>query len=53
MQITEIDRITAAYERAANLGTIPEARRVQAVAQALGISEEMVREALERVGEAA
>ncbi len=53
MTITQIDRITDAYRRTGELGAIPEAKRIQATAQALGISEEMVREALEREGEAA
>jgi hypothetical protein len=46
MNIVQIDRILAAYERTGLLGTIPEAKRIAAVAQALGISEELVREAL-------
>lgn len=46
MNIVQIDRILAAYERTALLGTIPEAKRVAATAQALGISEELVKEAL-------
>ncbi len=47
MTIVEIDRILAAYERTGLLGTIPESRRIAAVAQALGIGEELVKEALE------
>jgi hypothetical protein len=46
MSTAEIDRIAAAYERACSLGTIPEAKRVAAVAQALGVSEQAVRDAL-------
>jgi hypothetical protein len=46
MNIVQIDRILAAYERTGLLGTIPEAKRVQVTAQALGISEELVKEAL-------
>jgi hypothetical protein len=46
MNIVQIDRILAAYERTGLLGTIPEAKRIAAVAQALGISEELVKEAL-------
>lgn len=46
MTVIEIDRILAAYERTGLLGTIPEAKRVQVTAQALGISEEAVKEAL-------
>jgi hypothetical protein len=53
MTITTIDRILAAYERSGHLGSIPAAKRVQAVAQALGISEELVREALEAQREVA
>lgn len=50
MSITEIDRIVAAYERACEIGSVPSAKRISVVAQALGISEEMVREALEQQG---
>jgi hypothetical protein len=46
MTVIEIDRILAAYERTGLLGTIPEAKRIAATAQALGISEELVKEAL-------
>ena len=53
MNITEIDRITAAAERYDLLGKYPQAEKSARLAHALGISEEMVREALERVGEAA
>lgn len=48
MSITQIEKIQKAYERTGLLGSIPEAKRVQATAQALGISEEMVLEALGR-----
>lgn len=46
--MTETDKanILAAYERTALLGTIPEAKRIAVTAQALGISEELVKEAL-------
>ena len=47
MTIVEIDRILAAYERTGLLGTIPEAKRVAVTAQAMGVSEELVLEALE------
>lgn len=50
VSIIPIEKIQAAYERTATLGTIPEAKRIQATAQALGISEEMVLEALQREG---
>lgn len=50
MTILPIEKICAAYERTGLLGTIPESKRIAATAQALGISEEMVREALEREG---
>lgn len=50
MTIIPIEKIQAAYERTGTLGTIPEAKRVQATAQALGISEEIVLEALGREG---
>jgi hypothetical protein len=46
MNIVQIDRILAAYERAGLFGTIPEAKRIAVTAQALGISEELVKEAL-------
>lgn len=49
MTLEEADRIAAAYERTGHRPGIPEAKRVQATAQALGISVEMVREALELV----
>ena len=48
MTTIPIERIQAAYERTGLLGTIPESKRIAATAQALGISEEMVREAVER-----
>lgn len=48
MTIIPVEKILAAYERTGTLGTIPEAKRVQATAQALGISEEMVLEAMDR-----
>ena len=50
MTIIPIEKILAAYERTANCKGIPESKRIAATAQALGISEEMVREALEREG---
>lgn len=50
MSITQIEKIQKAYERTGLLGSIPESKRIAATAQALGISEEMVREALEREG---
>jgi glycerate kinase len=53
MTILEIDKITAAIERAQGLGTVPSDRVVSVVAQSLGISEELVREAMERAGEVA
>ncbi len=53
MNVTEIDRILAAVERAEKRGTIPKAKVSQEVAQALGISEDMVKEALERAEQAA
>ena len=46
--ITQITKIREAYERANNLGTIPKSKLIQAVAQSLGISEEMVIEAMEQ-----
>ena len=45
MNIVLIDKILAARERAKLLGTVPEAQLDAAVAQAMGIDEEMVREA--------
>lgn len=45
MNIVLIDKILAARERAKLLGTIPEAKLDAVVAQSLGISEELVREA--------
>jgi hypothetical protein len=51
--ILQIDRILAAVERAQGLGTVPSDRVVAVVAQSLGISEEMVREAMERAEEVA
>ena len=53
MSIVQIDRILAAVERAQGLGTIPRDRVVAVVAQSLGITEELVREALDREGVAA
>ena len=50
MSITSIDKILAAYERTGLLGTVQEAKRVAATAQALGIAEALVLEALEREG---
>jgi hypothetical protein len=50
MTIIQIDRTLAAYERTGLLGTIPEAKRIAVVAQSLGISEELVREALQAEG---
>jgi hypothetical protein len=50
MTILQIDRILAAYHRTGDCKGIPESKRISAVAQALGISEEMVREALEAQG---
>lgn len=50
MSITQIDKILAAYERTGLLGTVPEAKRVAATAQALGIAEALVVEALGREG---
>jgi hypothetical protein len=46
MSITEIDRIVAAYERVCKLGTVPRNRLLEVVATSLGISVEMVEEAL-------
>ena len=48
MTIIPIARIQAAYERTGLLGTIPESKRIAATAQAMGISEEMVLDALQR-----
>lgn len=53
MSITQIDKILAAYERTGHCKGIPQAQRVTATARALGISEALVLEALERVGELA
>lgn len=50
MTIIPIARIQAAYERTGLLGSIPDSKRIAATAQALGISEEMVKEAVEREG---
>jgi hypothetical protein len=47
MNVTQIDRILEARERAKLLGTIPEAQLDAAVAKALGISEDLVLEAIE------
>jgi hypothetical protein len=47
MTIIQIDCILAAVERAQGLGTIPRDQVVTVVAQSLGISEELVREAIE------
>lgn len=48
MNPTQLDRITAAAERYDLLGKYPQAEKTARLAQALGISEEMVREALEQ-----
>lgn len=53
MNIIEIDRILAAVERAKGLGTIPRDKVVAVVAQSLGISEDLVLEAIEREGQPA
>lgn len=53
MNITQIDRIRAAYERTGLCKGIPQAQRIAATAKALGITEEMVREAIERQEEEA
>ena len=53
MSIVQIDKILAAYERTGLLGTIPQARRIAVTAQALGISQALVLEALERAEEVA
>lgn len=45
MQIIPIDKIKAALERVRVLGTVSRANEHAAVAQAMGISEELVREA--------
>ena len=47
MNVTQIDRILEARERAKLLGTSPEAQLDAAVAKALGISEDLVLEAIE------
>jgi len=53
MTILQIDLILAAVERAKGLGTIPRDKVVAVVAQSLGISQEMVLEAIEQEGQAA
>lgn len=50
MSITQIDKILAAYERTGMCRGIPQAQRIAVTAQALGITQEMVIEALEREG---
>ena len=45
MNIIPIEKIQAALERVRKLGTVSKANEHAAVAQALGISEELVREA--------
>jgi len=53
MSITQIDKIVSAYERTGMCRGIPQAKRIAVTAQALGITQEMVIEALEREGEVA
>ena len=53
MTILQIDLILAAVERAKGLGTIPRDKVVAVVAQSLGISQELVLEAIEQEGQAA
>ena len=53
MSITQIDKIIAAYERTGMCRGIPQAQRIAVTAQALGISEALVIEALERAEEVA
>ena len=53
MTIVEIDKIVAAYERTASVRSVAPSQRIQATAQALGICESLVREALERAEEVA
>ena len=50
MNITQVEKIVAAYERTGMCRGIPQAQRIAVTAQALGISEAMVVEALEREG---
>jgi hypothetical protein len=45
MNIHSIDRIMAAIERAEKLGSVPKSKVDEAVAQAMGITVEMVQEA--------
>ena len=53
MSITQIDKIVAAYERTGMCRGIPQSQRIAVTAQALGISEALVIEALERQEELA
>lgn len=53
MSIVQIDKIIAAYERTGMCRGIPQDRRIAVTAQALGISEALVIEALERAEEVA
>lgn len=53
MTIIQIDRILAAAERAKGLGSIPRDKVVAVVAQSLGITQELVLEAIEREGQPA
>ena len=53
MGIVQIDKILAAYERTGMCRGIPQDRRIAATAQALGICESLVIEALERAEEVA
>lgn len=50
MTIIQIDKIVSAYERTGMCRGIPQAQRIAVTAQALGITQEMVIEALEREG---
>ena len=53
MNITQVEKIVAAYERTGMCRGIPQSQRIAVTAQALGISEALVIEALEREGEVA